>query len=164
MESAAASKSRSKIISEIVQSPMVRDHKPSTLILDLPCFQPISKFRTEIFCTAWDARGAMKVNGWEVDNVFLLEDRGFTNYLQSLDAEERVTLVEFTNEFDISTILEIDPASRVETFLPYSDRLSARDLQSKKCITRIRALFDFQFSGELGSYLDCVRPLLTPDE
>lgn len=163
-ESASASKARAQIVSELVHPSLASVSMSTTLVLDLPCFLPGSKFRTEIFCTAWDARGALKKSGLEIERVFLLDDRGFTSYLQNLDLAERVTLIEFTKDFEISSIQEVDPESREEIFSPYAERLISRDTVLKECIVRAKALVSLQASGELRDYLNCVKPLLLPDE
>jgi hypothetical protein len=164
VESASASSARSQVISQLIDSSVVRDSNPSTLILKVPCILPNSKFRTEIFCTAWDARGALKKNGLDLENVFLLDDRGFTNYLQNLAETERVTIVEFTTDFKVLSTVDVGFESREETFAPYSKRLKEREAVTKDCITRVKALFGLQIPSNLRSYSDCVKPLLIPDE
>ena len=163
-ESASASEARTSVISELLNVSSVGSSKSKTLVLDLPCFLPGSKFRTEIFCTAWDARGALKKSGLDVEQVLLLEDRGFVGYMQNIDLAETVTLIEFTKDFEISGIRLVDPAYREKIFSPYSEISASRDIEIQECLARTKELLSLQVSGELRNYLDCVEPLLLPDE
>jgi hypothetical protein len=164
VESSSASLLRTKIISQLVVSPIVDYARPSTLILQLPCTLPNSKFRTEIFCTAWDARGALKFNGLEIANVFLLSDPDFPSYFQKVNPEENLMFIEFTNDLQITKTQVIDLKITPDAFAPYSAKWLEQDSKIEECIKRAKGLLELRVSGEFRSYLDCVKPLMQPNK
>lgn len=164
VESSSASQLRTKIISQLVVSPMVGYERPSTLILKLPCILPNSKFRTEIFCTAWDARGALKFNGLEIANVFLVSDPDFPRYFQKINPEDKLIIIDFTSNFQIVKIQKIDLKIAADALAPYSAKWLEQDSQIEECIKRAKEFLELRVSGEFRSYLDCVKPLMQPNK
>lgn len=67
-ESNAASALRSQIVEKIVENADLLDQN-QVLVADVPCLLPNSQSDIDIFCTEWDLKGALKLQGVEVKSV-----------------------------------------------------------------------------------------------
>ena len=155
-DSVLASDARRNVLAEIQSQQNLIGSGKSTLILDVPCLLPEGKFRTEVFCTAWDARGALAQRGLNFENVFLTEDSLPLN-LNSLKIDSQVQVLFFDKNFKIVQVADLTAEVRSE--LVTQTERNARESKAKieACKSKISQLFKFRKSGSIDEYLQCAR-------
>lgn len=147
LEAGKATEARSQVVSQISNKLDTFENFPHTLILDVPCFTKNSKFKTVVFCTAWDARGALLKNEVEFDHVEILQDGGFIGNFRSLPVEEEVLVLSFNKEFKLikSEILTGEDLKRRSDLVARAFRQQQLQLASREeCASSITKLLSFQ--------------------
>jgi hypothetical protein len=78
-----------------------------SLILDIPCFNKDSKFWTDVFCTSWDARGALRANDMNYKTVNIVNHRRFFDLKDLISQDSELFLVSFDDDFRLTKVSNI---------------------------------------------------------
>ena len=111
-EAADAANDRQHVLSQISDSGINRTNNRASLVLDIPCFVDGSKFRTIVFCTAWDANGALRAQGMKFEKVFIVEDFGFYGLEAPVFDDSELIVVSFNKDFDLTKIEPIEASKQ----------------------------------------------------
>ncbi len=147
LEAGKATEARNQVVSQISNKLDSLENIPHTLILDVPCFTENSKFKTVVFCTAWDARGALLNKKVEFDHVEILQDGGFIANFRSLPVQEEVLVLLFNEEFKLikSEILTGENLKRRSDLVARAFRQQQLQLTAREeCASSITKLLSFQ--------------------
>ena len=101
IEASQATRNRESVISQLSDFRMIKADGESSLILDIPCFDKDSKFVTVVFCTSWDAQGALRANGMKFRSVNIVNDSGFFNHNDPSSQISELFLVSFDADFHL---------------------------------------------------------------
>jgi hypothetical protein len=156
VESSLAGDARQKVIEEILRSQELTEGATDGLVLDLPCFLPKANFRNEIFCTAWDARGALAHNDLRVLKVLVLANSSRTE-MKELDVDQRIFLVSFDTEFKISRIESVTRESKLNLIQRAEGNYLKSQTLIASCKSKLAGLSKFEISGSFQEYLECVK-------
>lgn len=156
VEAVRASDVGESVVGQILNQETLVNRVPQTIIVDIPCLLTNSSFRSEVFCTSWDLRGALLSKGLQIPNVWVTED-ALSTFLIDLDSKESIQIVTFNEEFELvrveplTTELQDDLVSKID--------LRAKESKSKieDCKYKISQLVRLQTSGSLSEYLKCAR-------
>lgn len=97
---------RNRIVEE-VSSKAHSFHPDSILIIDSHCVVPGNKYRIEVFCTSWDAKGALRQNGVVAKQVLVTEDPGFLNLYNLLPTDSTLEYLKFDSNFHLLQVEQI---------------------------------------------------------
>jgi hypothetical protein len=156
IESARAGDARQRIIKELIDSPQLAGNLSTSLVLDLPCVIPKANFRNEIFCTSWDARGALAHNGLKLSTVLVLGENP-TAEIKELDVDAEVVLVYFDSKFRITGSERLNPESRLGLAALVESNYLKSQAQIALCESKLSDLSKFKVSGPLREYLQCAK-------
>ncbi len=158
-EAVTAGEARREVVAEIIDQESLVNGSSSTIILDVPCLLPGGNFRSEVFCTSWDARGALLNKGFGFENVFVTGDSEdpLPVFLNNLSAEELIHLVKFNLNFEIVRVDKLTLDLRENLISQSEFNLSESNSKIEACKTKISELIKFKFSGSLNEYLQCAK-------
>lgn len=158
-DSVQAGEVRKTVVAQILDKESLVNGSSSTIILDLPCLLPTYSFRTEIFCTSWDARGALVNKGLGFENVFVTGDTedSLSRFLSVSRAQDNVQVVTFNNVFEIVRIDFLTPESQESLVRQVEINIIESEAKIEACKAKIAKLIRFQISGSLTEYLSCAR-------
>ena len=158
-DSVQAGDVRKSVVTQILEKKSLVNGSSSTIILDLPCLLPTDGFRTEIFCTSWDARGALVNKGLGFENVFVTGDTEdpLSRFLSVSRAQSNVQVVSFNNFFEIVRIDSLTPESQENLVRQVDLSMRESEVKIESCKFKLAQLIKFQISGSLTEYLNCAR-------
>ena len=155
-DSVRASDARRNVIGEIqAQRAFIRP-ATSTLILDAPCILPGSRSRTEVFCTAWDARGALEHQGLKFESVFLTE-AALPFYLNGLKGDSKTQVLFFNEQFQLVRVAALSSELKRDLIRQAERKATELNAKSEDCKSKISQLFKLRFFGSIDEYLQCGR-------
>jgi hypothetical protein len=160
-EAKIASDFRSKTVSELVsriESTNTITPK-SILILNLPCRLPNSESKIEIFCTSWDAKGALRNLNTYFNFVEVITDRNFpfNEITHSEMVEQNYVVVRFNAGGNIISVKErtqfkLSDLNEEIGFARKRDGLNS--LNNTRC--RNEFLSALSFDSEFGLIFHCL--------
>lgn len=158
-EGVQAGEARREVIAEIFDQESLVNGSSSTIILDFPCLLPGGNFRSEVFCTSWDARGALLSKGLGFKNVFVTGDSEdpLPIFLNDLGAEELVQFVKFDQNFEIVQVDILTNDLRESLIRQSEVNLRESNVKIEACKFKISQLIKFKISGSLTEYLQCAK-------
>ena len=149
---------RKSIVTQISQLEIFKSSSPKTLILDLPCTVPGDKFRLEVFCTEWDARGALENRGVEVQSVSVTGDQGMLTKWVEGYAPSNSYGIWFDSKYQLKKVLKLDLVGS-SGLVELKELASAnyakvvRDQQS--CVFQAKKIFNFESGIKLREIIRC---------
>jgi len=155
-DSVLASDARRTVLAEIRAQEDLISSGTTTLILDVPCLLPEAKVRTEVFCTAWDARGALAREGLKFENVFVTND-ALSLDLLALKSNTLAQVIFFKGDFQVDRVSPLTPDLRRELILQSERRAKASNAKIEACKFKISQLFKLRKSGSIDEYLQCAK-------
>jgi hypothetical protein len=156
-DAVSAGNIRLQIISSIAESTRMVQVTYPNIIIDTPCNLPNSNFRTEIFCTSWDAKGALANVGLNYENVLVTGDPDFAYYLSKLPSTDKSVIFRFGTNFEVLKAEMMSSKSRKSLLSVAEARASRADASIADCEARLLAITDLEFSGGPARYLECAR-------
>lgn len=156
IESAQAGDARQRVITEIVKSRELAKNSLPTIVLSLPCVFPNADFRNEIFCTSWDARGALAHNGLDLPTVLVLGDDPLIA-VKELAVEDGVNVVYFDSEFSINRIEPLTFESQRDLIALVEKNYLKSQARIASCESNLSSLVRLKASGSFREYLNCAK-------
>jgi hypothetical protein len=155
-DSIRASDARRTVIAEVASQKELIGFRTPTLILDVPCLLPGARSRTEVFCTAWDVRGALAYEGIKVENVFVTEN-ALPSYLDSLNSDAPIQVLFFNRNFKFRQVATLTPELKRKLIQQSERNASDARATNEVCRLKITQLFKLRKSGSIDEYLECAR-------
>ena len=111
VEVAQDSRTRNSVVSQIKKEFEVIDiDHTAKLILDIPCSLKNSRFETVVFCTAWDAQGALMASDLNFSSVNIVRDNGaFSDFVESFVYDSKLYVVSFSEDFRVTSFQDVAP-------------------------------------------------------
>jgi hypothetical protein len=139
-ESIQSARARSKVVEQVGE--YFGSNKSSTpvVFLDIPCTFPDGRYKTEVFCTTWDALGAVNALGITISNVSPTGDPAFVANWESREIPKGSLVFWFDNNFSLQKISKAkvaDLAFRSDLMLVANRRLF--ELSEKKNLCKVQA-------------------------
>ena len=107
IEASKATRTRQSVVSQLSDLRTIKADGAVSLILDVPCYDKDSKFGTVVFCTSWDAQGALLANGMKFRSVNIVNDSGFHNLKDPISHDSELFLVSFDADFRLTQFANI---------------------------------------------------------
>jgi hypothetical protein len=158
VESSEAVHARETVVSEVMRFSQLPSDGSVGLVLDMPCETRDSEFRTVVFCTTWDARGALNSAGLVFPFVSIAEDRvGVSDWL-SREVAVPVYLISFDENFRATEIrqLESTQANGIHKELVRTSRLGIPDDPLESCKAELAKIFELRFQIDLTRLYECL--------
>lgn len=155
-EAIQASDAGISVVNQILNQEILLNQGAQTIIVDLQCLLPGGRFRSEIFCTSWDLRGALLSKGLQFSNVWVSED-ALPTFLKDLDSKESVQVVTFDKDFELVKVEKLTPELQDYLIRKIELRANESKVKIEACKGKISQLIEFQVSGSLSEYLNCAR-------
>ncbi len=158
-EAARATKDRQHVLSQIADSGIIKSDGVVSLILDIPCFVDGSKFRTNVFCTAWDANGALSAQSMKFNSVYVVEDFGFFGLETPVFDDSELFVVAFDKDFDLTGIEQIEAYKQksVVTDLRRKGKASREGEGMQLCKEIVSNAINLQFSVRTTDLVKCMK-------
>jgi hypothetical protein len=123
---------RNRIVEEVA-SKAHSFHPDSILVIDSHCVVPGNKYRIEVFCTSWDAKGALRQNGVVAKQVLVTEDPGFLNLYNLLPTDSTVVYLKFDSNFHLLQVEQINgiKSEGSQTIAKRANSLSNRRVKAR---------------------------------
>lgn len=116
-------------IVEAVTSKSNEIQSDSVLIIDSHCVVPGNNFRIEVFCTSWDAKGALRSNGVVINQVLVTEDPGFLSLFNLLPMDSMLLYARFDSNFQL---LQFEPINGIRSEGSQMIKTRANNLSSRR--------------------------------
>jgi len=158
VESIEASKAREKVVSQVSEFFAASGDIAPVVFLELPCVMPAGGYKTEVFCTTWDALGAMKASGLRISNVSPIGDPSFLGNWESKDIPAGSLNFKFGNNFELEEISEAgldDPKFRIELLEAGRRQLFEVENRKQSCKDLAKTLVDNDFQFDWAEVVRC---------
>ena len=158
-EAADATKDRQYVLSQIAGAETIKTNGLVSLILDIPCFVEDSKFRTNVFCTAWDAHGALRAQGMKFEKVFIVEDFGFFGLEAPKFDDSELFVVSFNKDFDLIGIEPIEAAKQKSRVIDLrrKGKASREGGGMQLCKEIVSMAMNLKFSKQTTDLVECMK-------
>ena len=128
------------------------------VFLELPCVIPEGEYKTEVFCTTWDALGAVKASGLKLSNVSPTGDLSFVGNWDSRDVPVGSLNFKFDDNFDVKAISKAkldDPLFRTELLVAGGRKFFEVEDGKQSCKDLARNLIHGEFMFDWTEAVRC---------
>ena len=140
MESNTASDLRLEVVRELSRDSTLKGRNGldgGTLVVDVPCALPGSESGVEIFCTSWDLRGALELEGIRFAKVQPLWDPGFSQNSMTRELQEDTSVVTLD---DSGNIIRPGPHTSWPRGNPFNRVQGSREFLGQDCVNLFSSL------------------------
>jgi hypothetical protein len=157
-ESIEASKAREKVVTQVSDYLTASGDTAPVVFLDMPCITPADEYKTEVFCTSWDALGALRARGISLSNVSPIGDPAFVGNWESSDIPDGSLNFKFDKEFilkDVSRAMPDDFDFRTGLFATSNRYLLEVENRKLSCKALARNIILANFQLDWAEVVRC---------